>query len=186
VKSRTTLADFTELFEADVVEKAFYDEPTIEDFMIRVLSRENRPDRLVTAEVKRTKRKPTPLERLSAGIIAEFNQDYIEQFDLRLNCSLERAQLTLKLTPKFRTLKRLVLVLSCAPSLEHCYVFEMVTTHPRTDWDAFDTEGEQAVRRWYKLSWDEDPAWLVGKVAGGLLAAVEKHVEESTKRLAGD
>ncbi|WP_203428290.1 caspase family protein [Rhizobium sp. BG4] len=186
VKARAKFVDFTELFETEVTEKAHYDEPTIEEFMIRVLSREKRPDRLVTAEVKMKKRKPTPLETLSAGFMAAWNQDYIEQFDLRLNCSLERAQLTLKLTPRFRTLQRLTLVLSCAPSLEHCYVFEMVTTHPRTDWDSFDTEGEQAVRRWYKLGWDEGPASLVEKVAEGLLAAVKKHVEEMTKRLASE
>ncbi|UIK19373.1 hypothetical protein [Rhizobium leguminosarum] len=183
LKARISGTDFTELFDINSTERAQYDEPTIEEFMIRVLSREKRPDRLVTAEVKRKKRKPTPLEAMSAGIFAALNQDYIEHFDLHLNCSLERAQLTIALTPKYRTLQRLVLVVSCAPSLEHCYVFEMVTKHPRTDWDAYDTEGEEVVRRWYTLVWDKDSSWLVEKVCEGLMTAVNGHVEDVTKRL---
>ncbi|MFL5012587.1 caspase domain-containing protein [Rhizobium sp.] len=182
--SRIAATEFTELFETNVTERSQYDEPTIEEFMIRILSRERRSDRLVTAEIKRKKRKPNVFETMSAGILAAINQEYTEHFNLELNCSLERAQLSISLTPKFNTLQRLVLVLSCAPSLEHCYVFEMVTRHPRTDWDAFDTEGEEVVRRWYKLDWGSETGWLINKVCEGLMTAVKNHVEETTKRLA--
>ncbi|WP_161974057.1 caspase family protein [Rhizobium deserti] len=183
LKARLGAPQFTELFDTEVSERSRYTEPTSEEFMIRVLSRENRPDRLVTAEIKLEKRRANPWASASAGIIAAINQDYTEHFNLELNCSLERAQLTISLTPKFRILKRLVLVVSCAPSLEHCYVFEVVVKHPRTDWDAFSTDGEEVVKRWYKLEWDAETASLIDKVYDGLISAVKNHIGETTQRL---
>jgi len=183
LKAKVSAPEFAEFFDTEVSEHSRCYEPTSEEFMIRVLSREKRPDRLVTAEIKREKRKANPWAVASAGILAAIGQDYIEQFDLELNCSLERAQIKISLTPKFRTLQRLVLVMSCAPSLEHCYVFEMVTKHPRTDWDAFSTDGEEAVKRWYKLGWDDKIGWLIDKVCDGLITAVKNHIDEITKRL---
>lgn len=179
-------AEFVEFFETGIVEHAGYYEPTIEEFMIRVLSREKRPDRLVTAEVKRTKQKPNPLDVLNARLSMAMGQNVTEHFILELNCSLERAQLCITLTPKYRTLQQLILILSCAPSLEQCYVFELVTRHPRTDWDAFDSEGEEVVRRWYKLEWDSATAWLVEKICDGLATAVRNHIDETMKRLADE
>lgn len=167
LKVKASSYKFAELFDTEVREHSQYYEPTSEEFMIRVLSREKRLDRLVTAEIKHEKRKANPWALASAGILAAISQDYTEQFDLELNCSLERAQIKISLTPKFKTLQRLELVVSCAPSLEHCYVFEVVTKHPRTDWDAFSTEGETGVKRWYKLGWDDKTSWLVDKVCEG-------------------
>ena len=183
LSARISDEDFAELFEIAVAEHSGYYEPTSEEFIIRVLARESRPDRLVTAEIKREKRKNDPLAAMSAGIFAALNQDYSERFDLKLNCYLERAQIKISLTPKFRTLQRLVLVMSCAPSLEHCYVFEMVTKHPRSDWDEFSTEGEEVVKRWYKLGWEDNTGSLVAKVCSGLIASVDNHIRETTKRL---
>lgn len=140
LKTKAASPEFSEFFDTEIREHSSYFDPTSEEFIIRVLSREKRPDRLVTAEIKREKRKSNPWEAATAGIFAAINQDYLENFDLELNCSLERAQIKITLTPKFRTLQRLTLVVSCAPSLECCYVFELVTQHLRTDWDAYSPE----------------------------------------------
>lgn len=176
-------AEFAEYFETSIVEHSRYYEPAIEEFMIRVLSREKRPDKLVSAEVKRNRQNQNPLAALSAGLSLAMGQNVAEHFILELNCSLERAQLRMTLTPKYKTLQQLILVLSCAPSLEQCYVFELVTRHPRTDWDEFDSEGEEVVKRWYTLKWGGATAWLVEKICDGLATAVKNHIDETTKRL---
>ncbi len=184
--TKTKEAEFAEFFRMDVTEHPRYYEPTIEEFMIRVLSREKRPDRLVTAEAKRATRKPSLFDAATANLLFAMGQEIAEHFTLELNCSLERAQLKVMLTPKYRTLQRLALVLSCAPSLEQCYIFEMVTQHPRTDWDAFDDKGEEVVRRWYKLDWGSDTAWLTRQICDGLKTAVRNHIDGVTKRLANE
>ncbi|MBB3996089.1 hypothetical protein GGR95_003757 [Sulfitobacter undariae] len=183
VADRFGASDFAEFFEDEITNHSDFYETASEEFMIRVLSREERYDRLVTAEVRREKKKSSPFETALAGVMASFNQDWEEHYDLRLNCTLSRAQIKLKLTPKYRALKQLQLELSCAPSLEHCYVFEVLTQHSRMDWDAFATNGSEVIRRWYKLEWDADPEFLIEKVCKKLTAAITEHIESTTKRI---
>ncbi|MFT4133739.1 caspase family protein [Labrys sp. (in: a-proteobacteria)] len=185
VLERFNETEFAEFFESRTTEHSTFREPVIREFMLRVLSRETRPDRLVTAEIKRTKKKPSPWEQAIMGFVATFNQDWAEDFDLELNCTMSRAQLKLTLTPKYRTLQQLQLVLSCAPSLNQCYIFELVTQHPMINWDAFDDEGREIVRRWYTLEWDADVKFLVGKICNALTKSVQDHIDETTKRLEG-
>ncbi|WP_181174050.1 caspase family protein [Mesorhizobium sp. B2-5-7] len=186
VLKRFNESEFAEFFDAATTEHATFNEPVIRDFMIRVLSRETRPDRLVTAEIKRTKKKASPWEQATMGILATFNQEWTEHFDLELNCTMLRAQLKLTLTPKYKALQQLQLVLSCAPSLNQCYIFEMVTQHPRISWDAFDDEGREIVRRWYTKGWAADVEFLIGNICDALTKAVRDHIDETTKRLEGD
>ncbi len=118
--------------------------------------------------------------------MAAMNQEWVDHYDLRLNCTLARAQIKLKLTPKYRALKQLQLELSCAPSLEHCYVFEVLTQHSRSDWDAFASNGSEVIRRWYKLEWDAEPEFLIEKVCIKLTSAITEHIESTTKRIQGE
>jgi len=60
-------------------------------------------------------------------------------------------------SPKFVALKQFVLVVTCAPSLERCYVVEMLTQHALVNWGVFDPDGLEVVRRWYKMNW----VWLL-------------------------
>jgi hypothetical protein len=179
-------SEFAEFFETATIEHTTFREPVIREFMIRVLSRETRPDRLVTAEIKQTRKRPNPWQQATMGIMLALEPEWTEHFTLELNCTLSRAQLKLTLTPKYRALQQLQLVLSCAPSLDKCYIFEMVTQHPRTDWDAFDEEGREIVRRWYTLGWDADVEFLVGKICDALTKAVRDHLDETTKRIEDD
>jgi hypothetical protein len=174
--------EFAEFFDIDVTFHSRYEEPTIRNFMIRVLAKEQRPDRLVTAEIKRVKRKPNAFEAAASGLMyamSQFNDDFIDSYDLQLNCVLDRAQLRLTLTPKFRSLQRLILVLSCAPSLERLYVFEVLTRHVRTDWNRFDSYGDEVVRRWYKLDWGQNPEGVIEKIRDALAQTVQDHIEKS-------
>ena len=81
------------------------------------------------------------------------DEQYVEMYDLELNCKMSRAQLRVTLTPKFSTLQRIVLIVTCAPSLEICYVFEIATQHMLHDFGKYDVDGTKAVQRWYKFNW---------------------------------
>jgi hypothetical protein len=176
-------SEFADLFETTTVEHSDFAEPIIEDFMIRVLAREPRPDRMVLAEIKRKRKKPSAFERATMGFLHTFDQEWTEHYNLELNCSLSRAQLKLTLTPKYTALQQLQLVLSCAPSLEECYIFELVTQHPRTDWQAFDDDGREIVRRWYKMKWGASLDFLTGKICDALTKAVRDHIDETAGRV---
>ncbi len=114
------------------------------------------------------------------------DRHYSEAYDLELNCSMQRAQLKVTLTPKFRTLRRLTLVVTCAPSLEICYVFEVVTQHRLRDFGEFDSVGSESVQRWYKYAWNLDAAGLVERIATKLEELVREHVQATEQRLAKD
>ena len=177
-------SDFARFFEKDVSEHSDFRESAADDFMIRVLARESRPDRLVTAEIERVQKKSQPWNiGVSAALAMAMNPEWTEEYTLSLNCSLSRAQLRISLTPKYRALQQLNLILSCAPSLEHCYLFELVTLHPRIDWDKFSSSGTEAVRRWYKLDWDQSVDHLVQKICDGLVKSIKDHIGATTKRL---
>lgn len=186
VIDRLSLSDFADFFEKETIEHSDFNETASEEFMISILSREERYDRLVTAEIKREKKKPLPFQSALVGMMAAMNQEWVENYDLRLNCTLARAQIKLNLTPKYRALKQLQLELSCAPSLEYCYVFEVLTQHSRSDWDAFASNGSEVIRRWYKLEWDSDPEFLIEKVCTKMTSAITEHIESTTKRIQGE
>ncbi|MEH3036197.1 MAG: caspase family protein [Sphingomonas adhaesiva] len=175
--------DFDEMFEIKKAEHSYYAEGTIREFMIRCLSREPRPDNFVIADVTRKQRKPTALERAMGYAMMAMDTEWVDHFTLELNCKLERAQLRIDLVPKFRALERLTLVLSIAPSLERLYAFAMVTRHPRSDWNSFDDEGTEIFRKWYRLGWNEESAFIVDAATEALEAAVQEHLETVTKRL---
>lgn len=186
IQTKLGAASFAEFFEPTFIEHSTYREDVTRDFMIRVLSRESRPDRLVKTELKRESKKLSILEMTTARAMAALQPDWTENYTLELNCTMSRAQMKLTLTPRYIALQQLQLVLSCAPSLNQCFIFEMVTQHPRTDWDTFDYEGSEIIRRWYKLDWDTTVDFLIEKILAALTKAVGDHIDEATKRVAKD
>jgi len=183
VVSKFKQSEFSEFFQTSVVEHKDYQESVTREFLIRVLSRENRPDKLVTAEITRKRKEANSWDQAIIGLMSSLNQGWTEHFTLHLNCEMSRAQLKLTLTPRYIALHQLQLVLSCAPSLDQCYVFEMVTQHPRTDWDSFDRDGREIVRRWYTLGWADDVEFLTGKICEALTKSVRDHINDTSKRL---
>lgn len=174
---------FPELFTQETIEHRDFKETTATDFMARVLAKEVRRDRFVHAAVRIQTPKRSPWESRIMGAFDAFNRDAVEVIELDLNCNLERAQLRITLTPKFQSLQRFVLVLSCAPSLETCYVFEILTRHARSDWSSYAEEGQEIVRRWYKLGWEQDPVGVVAKIRAAFVEAVEGYIGTVTDKL---
>jgi hypothetical protein len=175
-----------EFFTSDIVVHSDYLEPTTRLFIIRVLSKEKRPDRFVTASITHEQRRRTSFGL--AGLqemMFPYPDDVVTHYELTLNCALDKAQLKITFTPKFVTLKQLILVVSCAPSLEACYVIEMLTLHSLRDWNDFDSEGEEVVRRWYKKSWTDDNDGLVDKIWEKLVETVQQNIDGAVKVLQG-
>ena len=185
LKEKISNNEFSEIFEFDIVEHSDFRESTRKGFIIRVLSRESRSDEFVTAKVSR-KEVRNPLHTIgTAAYLGIFghDQEYQDIYDLRLNCTMERVQLKITLTPKYHSLKQLVMVVTCAPSLENCYVFEIGTQHSLMDFGEFDVEGDEVVRRWYKFHWTESTDGVVAKISSKLNEIVREHLEYIEQRL---
>lgn len=188
LKDRLSKADFSEFFNLEFVEHDKFMEPTAERFIIEVLSREKRADNFVTAEISRKRRRANPLlgSAMSMALAGWYDDEqFVEMYDLELNCKMARAQLRVTLTPKFSALQRILLVVTCAPSLEICYVFEVGTLHMLHDFGKYDSNGVNAVKRWYKFDWDESTDGVVNKITNTLSETVKNHIENTTKRLSG-
>jgi hypothetical protein len=175
--------DFGEFYSHDVIEHSRFEEQTAKQFIIHVLQKEKRADNFVTAHYSRKLRNSNPL---FAGALLQnyFDDDaYVETWDLRLNCTMERAQLKITLTPKFNNLQRIVLVVTCAPSLDHCYIFEITTQHMLQDFGKFDTGGTELSRRWWKLAWTASTEGVVKQIAAKFDEAMRKQLEDAETRL---
>lgn len=72
-------SEFAGIFEKDVSEHSYYSEPTAEEFIIRVLARETRPDRLVTAEIERVKKKASPWDIGMSALAMAMNPEWTEE-----------------------------------------------------------------------------------------------------------
>jgi Caspase domain len=180
---RLNTDDFSEFYNIDVVEHDNYKEQTARAFIIRSLSGENRPDNFVTASISRDRRIPDYTSTISALAMGMGNE-LVEKLHLRLNCSINRAQIKITLNPRFRSLNQIRLVVSCAPSLNQCYIFEISTRHVRSDWETFDESGSEIAKNWYGRAWNEDNDWLIDEICDRVHTAIRKHVEATAQRLA--
>ena len=171
----------SDFFDLDIVENADFSETTAEEFIIRVLSKESRSDEFVTAKISKEEIH-NPWKQLMGGFAALMSQRYRDVYDIRLNCSMQRAQLKITFTPKYHSLKQLVLVITCAPSLQYCYIFEVVSQYSLKDFGEFDEEGDEVIRRWYKFQWSDNTDHVVTKIILKLDEIVQEHLEH-TKQL---
>jgi hypothetical protein len=169
--------EMSELFTTDIVEHSDYREPTARSFIIRALSKESRPDHFVTATTSPTQNRDSPWRAALAGIAA-YGVVNEADWELKLNCAMKRAQLRITLTPKFTALQMIKLVVTVAPSLNKCYVFEIATQHERTDWNSFDIQGREVIRNWYEQSWSGEVDWLIDGIRDRVLTATRDHIEK--------
>jgi hypothetical protein len=187
---RTKAGEFADYFDVETTEHAGFQESTAEKFIIRVLEDEKRADNFVTARHTRTIR-PANAASIAGGIAAATlglgnNTYFDEEWTLRLNCTMTRTQLRFTFTPKFNNLKRVILVISCAPSLDHCYIFEQATAHALQDFGKFNGGGTEISRRWWKIRWKETTEGIVKQIAEKLRDAVSAQLEEAEKRLSAE
>ena len=185
IKTLSTV-EFTDYFDVETTEHSDFVEPTAKAFIIRVLIREQRSDEFVTAAIKKEKIQNNPLHMLGVSTFLRTfadDEEYREVYNLQLNCDMKRAQIKVTLTPKYHSLSKLVLVVTCAPSLENCYVFEIVSQHRLKDFGEFHTKGEEVIRRWYKFKWTENTDEVVSKIKSKLEETVHEHLKQTEKRL---
>ena len=175
---------FGDLFQSEIIVHPDFREPTTRSFIIRVLKGEKRPDNFVTAAISYEQRRRDPFGLASIAAMLIDSDSSVTNYDLELNCSLEQAQLKLTLAPNFVSLKMFVLVITCAPSLEICYVFEMLSQHSLLDWGQFDSQGSEVVRRWYKKGWTESSDGLVEQIFAKLHEVIQENVNSTAKFLA--
>lgn len=181
--ARIREVDLAEVFDLEITESADFDVHTPVAFMTKILSKEPRPDEFVTATVKRDRKKRGPFD-FSLALTGLYNDDdWVEKFDLSLNMRLSRAQVLITLLPRFTAMQKFTLVLTCAPSLERCYVFVSCTRLARTDWDRFAYEGPEEIRRWFRAEWTKSGAWIVDDVVERLQAVVQTYVASLTAEL---
>jgi hypothetical protein len=172
--------DFGEFYGHDVIEHSRFEEQSAQRFIIGVLQKEKRADNFVTAHYSRKLRNSNPL----AAAFHYLDDDaYVDTWNLGLNCAMERAQLKITLTPKFNNLQRIVLVVTCAPSLDLCYIFEITTQHILQDFGKFDTGGKELSRRWWKLTWTASTEGVVQQIAAKFDEAMRKQLEDAEMRL---
>jgi len=174
--------EYSDIFDLEIVEHADFRESTTRGFIIKQLHKESRPDNFVTADIIRTRKKKSRWNFGVTALAALYDDDdFDESWDLRLNCSIPRAQVRISFIPKFMLLQKLTLVVTCAPSLERCYVFAILTGHKRVDFDSFDPEGDELFKSWYKQGWTHEVEWLVD----GVCAKVEEVVNSQIGRATG-
>ena len=186
LKEQVASSDLAEYFDIYCGEHDDFREATARRFIIEVLSREKRADNFVTAEMSGDR----GINRLfgNPGMTAMVlgttysDKQHAELYDLTLNCKMARAQLVVALTPKFSALHKILLVVTCVPSLETCYVFEVVTEHMLRDFGSYDRDGTKHVQRWYKCDWTQSTNDLVRKICDALKNLVQSHVESALKR----
>ena len=99
---------------------------------------------------------------------------------------MERTQLKITFTPKYTNLQRITLVVTCAPSLDHCYIFEVATQHRLRDFGKYDSDGPEISRRWWKCVWSKGYEAIASQISAKFAQAVRAQLESAEKRLAGD
>jgi hypothetical protein len=115
-----------------------------------------------------------------------FGDEVYDGWRLELNCNVHRIQLKVSLVPLYKSLKKIVLVVTCAPSLEDCYIFEFATQHALVDFDRYHHEGDILVRKWYMKRWSEEPTQLADHIARRLYDVAEEVIEKSAARFGGE
>ena len=180
--------EFSNLFDFQVAEHSGFVESTTDAFIIRFLSRQDSLDEFVTASIKKEKTRNPLGMMVNSMLLGIFggDQQYREMYDLKLNCNMKRTHFAFTFTPKYNSLKKLLMVVSCVPSLHQCYIFEIGTQHKLTDFGEFNIEGNETVRRWYKRAWSDNPADVVQNIASGLHKIVRDHLELTKQRLSDD
>src|SRR4051794_11518946 len=96
---------------------------------------------------------------------------------------MARAQFKITFTPKFANLQRIIFVVSCAPSLDHCYVFEIATQHMLCDFGRFDAAGPEISRRWWKLSWGASTNGIVVQISDKVFETLQGQLESAENRI---
>lgn len=167
---------FSETFDCTFQRLDSYQDQKTDALIVESLAKTTRPDSFVSVW-KTYDGKLNPPSILSGGILSRFNsldKGKVE-YHVNLNCSIKEVQFQVIMLPKFRCVKKYSIVLSCIPSLEKLYIFEIVCSHKLTDWDNHGA-GSVINERWYRLDWSDDRS--------GIVKNLRDYIEESFGTLA--
>ncbi|WP_439600544.1 caspase family protein [Devosia sp.] len=178
LRSRHMFSDYFTLSERS--SNYYPSDSTVYGFMARVLSREQRPDRFVTAEHERKRKRTDPFSATLAasGVLAISPDDYYDNFIVSNNSSITNVALEIEFQPLYLSLDRFILNVCIAPSLTTCYVFETLSRHARSDWNKFDSDGAELKRRWFRLRWDETPANVISQICDNANQQIREYIEK--------
>lgn len=185
---RASNDEFSAFFDWRVTDYSEFSEPTTTAFITGVLSRESRPDEFVTAVVERSDSYTSFAATTSSvwdKLLGQRDRGE-DSYNLQLNCEMGRAQLKISLLPKYHSLKKLIVVITCAPSLHHCYIFEMCTEHSLTDFGEFNDKGREISRRWWRCPWQHKAEGIVGKIVANIDDAVRAHLAHTQQKLSSE
>ncbi|WP_371396188.1 caspase domain-containing protein [Fretibacter rubidus] len=176
-------SDYYEL-KSSSEDSYLYASAAMQAFMIRVLEKQDRPDELVYAkhsrEYKKRRRGLLGASLMASNIFGVDDEEFVDQYDLELNCPIGKARTTFIFTPKFRALKKLELNVTIAPSLPICYIFSRWTVHPLKTWDTFEEVGQELERNWYKLNWKENSQWIAESILKEFDSFIERQLAKAT------
>lgn len=178
-------------YEIDTFVHDDYHETDTRDFIVRVLHKEERPDNFVTTHITREiGNRPfgginSSLSLFAASVTPGTNV-LQKIFELDLNCSFEKVQIKISLTPTVQSLRKWSLIMSFAPSLNTCYVFEYLMSHELSDWGKYDGGGVEAKRRWYRFAWGDDFDAVVSKITANLGEHIDDDIASAINRFPGD
>ncbi|MBO9509784.1 caspase domain-containing protein [Thalassospira xianhensis] len=171
----------TKLYSINEKEYNDYYMDNCKKFIIQIINSEKLSDNLVTARRYWEKDGNRPWETTIGAFFGD--PDAREKFQLSINCSLGTVQTVITLTPKFRTLKEIRLVISTIPSIKHCYVFENITFHSLTDWDRYSEHGNVVSQRWFRLGWNEDTSLTTAEICNNLNQEILDYIEKITNKM---
>jgi len=186
LSAKITSAEFGGLFEAKIVKYSDFFDVGSRSLIIRVLRKEARRDNFVGVTLKEQYRRRSIVDMFANVGQSWLPIDESEQYDLCLNCGLSDIQLELVIKPRYVALNQFVLVVTCAPSLELCYVFERMTEHKLRDWGVFNSEGAEITARWYKVKWTDACDYLTDTIRDNLKAVIEKSIASTADRLSNN
>ena len=191
--------EFSDLFEIHTIEHDTLAEESATAHIIDVLLKERRSDKFVTVHKRGENdewREVTNDQGQMSGLALfigalsgttrssdERERMYRANYDVRLNCQMARAQLKVTLTPRYRSLRQLVIVVTCVPSIEQCYVFGVIYEHRLLDFDSFDYKGDEIARHCWRLSWGGKTNVAVAAIAEKLRATIRSNLDDTRKRL---
>ena len=174
-----------EFYEINCMEWGDFSEVESKSFIVKCLMQEKRHDEFVEVANKKAKRKPSILSMLDSYKFGLPQEEDPEPDDLvlKLNLPLKKCQINLSLIPKFMSLQKMSLILSCAPSLDFLYLFEVSKSYPRVNWTNFSENGTVLSRKWYRIKWEYPVSESVSSIPGRFIAAAQDHAKSTAERI---
>ncbi|ESQ83235.1 hypothetical protein AEAC466_13365 [Asticcacaulis sp. AC466] len=181
VETTNTVAEF---YTFKLESKDHYDSVHDHEAIVSALKNAKRPDRFVEARSVRREKKP----KRSIWEFAPFAnvleaKEYEIEYILVNHSSIKRVHFRLLAIPKFGALRRGVLEIVFAPSLERCFVYSRFALQWRSDFEEFDNSSGLSDWSRHVVGWDGLPSDLIDEMASGLCHRISDHVRAVSDEL---